>query len=559
MREHFVVTLVAGLLLSFALLPAALGQANPEELLPIEQGLVEPLAQDVGDFSLRVFPDRPSVDHLRPPVPMDVFLQLKEEARFSKAEEVAPLSSEDQTGLVVPESLTINRSYAGLDRPSNPNNPSPPDTTLAKSGFRVLQAVNRTVQLRQPGGGVLDTQDLTAFFGATTTGGFGQLFDPKVYFDRLGANFRLYVVALQKDSLSPRGSRIWLAVSRSSNPNNLSSSSWCRYQINALRDAGTSLESWADYPGLGGGKDALVVTTNQFTFGNSFTYALVWAIDKEPLADNAGSCPSLSYSVFQPESTSGNFDTFTLQPADHVTAPSSFSGTTNPAYLVSTHWSTGNTYRIWRLRNVASGSPSLQVVDWSSGFTYGLQPDAPQNGSTPNVDTGDNRVTQVSARGDQLWSVHATVCNVGGGGNESCVRMAQFDVSQTGGGLPSVSPGEQVTINGANGEFFYFPGIAVNNSRTMGVALQKAGTSSFLSVAYWVKAYLVKVLVIPQNFLTGNCVQQPEPGFTTTRSGDYTGAQTNPNDQVSFWLSGEAARNLSGSCLWATQIVQITP
>jgi hypothetical protein len=117
-----------------------------------------------------------------------------------------------------------------------------PDTIVAKSPTRVMEAVNSAVRLFDTAGNVLGTRDLNSFFGAPVLGGpaldfAGRLFDPKVYYDRNARNPRVYIVALQ---VSGRGnnvqldniSRMWVAVSRSPDPANLTTD-WCRYNINA--------------------------------------------------------------------------------------------------------------------------------------------------------------------------------------------------------------------------------------------------------------------------------------------------------------------------------------
>lgn len=538
-----------------------LGPPQVEETFPLEQRVVPPKEETEGDFVAKAVPQEPPGPHILVPVPPEEYARLKREARTK------PTAVRGQSLPVVRtegtvEALSVLNSYAGLNLLSSVNNASPPDTILAKSGFRVLQAVNRSLRLHRPFGAVLDTEDLNVFFGASTTEGL--LFDPKAYFDRLGANFRLYVVALQRcnpqsafgsdrcpSPASTRLSKIWLAVSRAPNPNNLDPASWCRYEIDSLQNRGTGDESWADYPGLGGGKDALVVSANNFRWARSYDRAYVYAIDKEPLANNAGSCPTLSYSLFPATTSTDDFGFFTLQPADHTTAPSSGSGTTNPAYLVSTEFGQSNVYHVWRVKNVAT-TPSLERVSLSTGLTYDIAPQSTQNGSSPLLDTGGPRTTQVSARGDQVWAVHGTLCNVGGGANESCIAMAQFDVSPGGGAWATLR--QLFTIGGDNGDFYYWPGIAIDSSRNQGMLFQYSGSSDYLSAAYIIQPYLLKVLVLPTTLIGGTC-RHPTVG----RTGDYVGAQVNPNDLASFWFSAEANQLLSGSCNWVTQIQQIAP
>jgi hypothetical protein len=457
-----------------------------------------------------------------------------------------------------PEALAAaSTSFVGLDRPSAANNGFvffPPDTIVAKSVTRVLEAANSAVRLFDTVGNVIETRDLNTFFAASTTNGL--LFDPKVYFDQNAANRRFYVVALQKKGSSDRSgvSRIWLAVSRSLDPPDLNPANWCRYNINGKRNAGTSLSSWADYPGLGVGADALVISANQFRFSdNSFTFAIVRVLNKLIAANNDSSCPSIPLFTFQPSGVAGDASTFTLQPVQHYTSPSSFSGTTNPAYLLSTVFGTSATYRVWQVRNVGGGSPTLRVVNVTGSYVYGVQPDAPQSGSSLLLDTGDNRMTQAAGVGDAISGVHGTLCNINGGASESCVRFVRISVGQNGSSL-TASINQQQTFGGGAGVFYFWPGIAVNGVEETAVAFHRSSGASYLSSYWTIKALASTTFEAASPITDGTCAQT-----ISNRTGDYIGAQTDPSDSNTFWLAGERATTINGSCQWQTQIIAVTP
>ncbi|HEV8307288.1 MAG TPA: hypothetical protein VGW35_06430, partial [Methylomirabilota bacterium] len=291
-------------------------------------------------------------------------------------------------------------SFLGLNRPAAANSGFvfvPPDPIVGKSRARVLEAANSAVRLHTTTGAVLDTRSLNVFFGVAPAGSSGLLFDPKVYFDRLGANPRFYVVALEMRT-SPRVSRIHVAVSRSADPVNLAPASWCRYAIDGRRNAGTTRDSWADYEGLGVGVDKLVITANQFTFAsNTFTFAIIRVLNKLVLANNGAACPALPFVfTFQPSAAAGNGAVFTLQPTQHALAPASAPGVSNPVYIINTIFGTNIVYRVWRVRNLFP--VSLQgPVTVQGNFLYGNPPNARQRGSALLLDTGDNRITQASS------------------------------------------------------------------------------------------------------------------------------------------------------------------
>jgi hypothetical protein len=55
---------------------------------------------------------------------------------------------------------------------------------------------------------------------------------------------------------------------------------------------------------------------------------------------------------------------------------------------------------------------------------------------------------------------------------------------------------------------------------------------------------------------TGTCA---ETLTNPDRTGDYVGAQTDPSDFHSFWLAGERATSVGGTCQWQTQIIKLVP
>ncbi|HEV8714582.1 MAG TPA: hypothetical protein VGX03_17355 [Candidatus Binatia bacterium] len=524
-----------------------LGPVVREDVAPVgdnEQGAPGALGEaPAGPHDVRI--------RHRPPVDAKKYRALKARAvshPVAQGAEVVELGPK-------PSAPRVALSFVGLDRPSAANNGNeffPPDTIVAKSNTRVLEAVNSALRLFTTTGGVLQTRDLNTFFGASLSNGF--VFDPKVYFDRSAANRRFYVVALQSDFLSV--SRIWLALSRSPDPASLNAANWCRYNIDGRRNVGTGDASFADYPGLGVGADALVISTNQFRFfEETFTFTIVRAFNKLVAANNASSCPTIPSFIFQPSNTVGDVTTFTLQPVQHYTSPSSFRGTTNPAYLLSTHYGSSAIYRVWQVRNVGGSSPTLCIKNVSGSFTYGLQPDAPQKNSSLLLDTGDNRVTQAAGVSNALSGVHGTLCQLGRDANESCVRVVRIIVGQSESGALTARISQQTTFGGGNGVFYFRPGIAVNAREQTAVDFHRSSSSTFLSSVWAVKNHLETArFVSPSALTTGTCPQE-----RSNRTGDYIGAQTDPANFTSFWLAGERATTIAGECQWQTQIIKVDP
>lgn len=464
-----------------------------------------------------------------------------------------PVPGGPDSGALVP---SVTASFAGLNRQTGANNGVafvPPDTILGKSRTRAIEAVNSGIRLFDNSGGVLGTRDLNAFFGAATANGL--LFDPKVYFDRNATNPRVYVVALQQTgrgnaSLADNVSRMWVAVSRSPNPSNLTTN-WCRYNIDARSEIGAATESWGDYPGIGAGQDSFSMTINNFAFSNdAFRFARIHVWDKNIASNNAGSCPSIPRFVFQPSATAGNFGLFTIQPAQHYTSPSSIAGTTNPAYYLSTTRGTSSDYHVHRIRNVAGGSPTYTRVTLSS-IGYGIPPSGTQPGTAALIDSGDNRMLQVAGIGDTVVGQLTTVCNFSAAPNEACTLTPRVSVGFGGGGVLTASIPENTFSGFGDNIYVHHPSIATDTVLRSGSTWQFNGNAFSLSSAAMIKNVNAGWTGV-QTYAPGSCAY---PFF---RSGDYSGAQLAPN-LASFWLAGEQAITIGGTCQWQTRIVKLVP
>jgi hypothetical protein len=533
--------------------------ATAKDILPVSEEVLAPVSDTAIEKKIGAPEtlEEPPV-HGLPFVDANTYKVLKARAQTNAASQ-AEAVLESPLG---PEPLVpaVTTSFVGLDQANAGGGFSrPPDTIVGKSNTRVLEAVNSSLRLFTTVGGVLATKTLNTFFSAAVPQ--GTLADPKVYYDRNAANRRFYVVALQESGTTDATgiSRIWLAVSRSSDPANLEPANWCRYTIDSKRNAGTAYSSAADYTGLGVGADKLVISTNQFRFTNrTFTFAIIRVFNKLIAANNAAACPGLPVFTFQPSNVLGDGGIFTLQPAQHYTNPSSFTGTSNPVYLVNSivglSNGTSDAYRVWRVRNLAP--MTLQGTTIAGNFVNSLPPNAPQEGSTILLDTGDTRVTQVAGRGDLISAVHSTGCVVGGPPTVSCVRHMRFSVGQSAAGTLTAIINEQNVFGyglvGGTGTFIFWPGVAVNNVGQTAIAYHRnRNTAGIRFLSSLVTLRTGAANVAPFFITSGTCAQP------FTRTGDYIGAQTDPSDFLSFWLAGERATLVTGTCKWQTQIIKL--
>jgi hypothetical protein len=570
-----------GLIVGMVVVAGSAAAQAGEERRPVAEEVLKPItvkrsvvpaSAEARRAALKRLLERPLMTPLgraNSPENLDFKKRVASDPRVQAADQALDFSGPTaQAAASVTESFRgINIFEAGVFRGNTAFFRVPPDPQVAASPQRVVHVVNVAIRMFNRQGGAIQRLDLNDFFGTPIgENGIRILFDPKVIFDVNAANKRFYVVALETTAGTPppNRSRIHLAVSRSPNPANLNPGNWCFYNVNAVRDSGTSLESWADFPGLGAGADALVITANQFTFADFFfTHSVIRAIRKLPLSNNANGCPSPRLFTFEASEEVGDIVTgFTVQPVQHLTSPSSFPGTSKPTYLINSIFSAATSvpqrdYFVYRLRNVATSSPTLSRTTVTGNFAYFIPPNVPQDNEFGTIITNADDMLEAAGVGDAFWAGHSTACGFPSG-NVTCARVIRVRVGQSPGGALRAAITQQSTF-GAPDEFLWMPGIAVNRDETVAVPFHFASpdrTNNNLST-WWAVKNLNETAFRPLRPLTTGVCQQ-----VVFRTGDYSGAETDPVDLKSFWLSGERARRIpefGNDCLWETRIIRVTP
>lgn len=439
-------------------------------------------------------------------------------------------------------SATLLESFDGLDKITAAHQGRrffPADTHVAAGPTRVLEVSNVGVRLSDRDGEGALVRSLNDFFGDPSG---PVLFDPKVYFDRLSGRFLL--VALSRDE-EARKSGIHVSVSRSDAPQGLEApAEWCNYRLNGRRGS-----SWADYPGLGANERWLVVSVNNFRFSGGFNSVFLYALSKPDLVDNAAECPSLSFHRFKVRRDARGNRAFTLQPAQHYTASEEPS---SPFYLVSTRFARSDDYVVWRLLDNPGAKPTLAKVTVDGGALYDFLPFAPQKGGDV-LDTGDQRMMQVAARDGRLWAVHATGCAIRGAPNETCIRAVEI--------VPDGAGAEVTFLDtfGRDRVYLWWPGIAVNERGDVVTAFQRSAARRRLETGYSFKRPAAADFGPLKRLKRGTCpLDDFNEDLEANRTGDYVGAQTDPLDDVSFWIAGQYPAEIPGSgCEWKTRIGRV--
>ena len=307
---------------------------------------------------------------------------------------------------------------------------------------------------------------------------------------------------------------------------------------------------------MSGGWRSAETTSSSSIKGGAFFNVYFFVVDKVSLVDNTASCPGLTLFVFKAPREANGVRAFTVQPAQHYTK-SDLPG--DPLFMVSAVFGTSTSYGLWQLTtgntSVTAAKPSLSRISLT-GDLFSIPPNARQKGGGVRLDTGDNRMMQAAFRDGELWATHATGCNLGTGPNDSCVRVLKITPGGTSVSLaPSGTIDFQETV-GRRNEFFWWPGIAVNKLGDIVVVFQRSSRRLFLGTAYnGKKAQATKTDAVV-SLAKGKCKLQDIDSNGRNRTGDYVGAQTDPLDDLSFWIAGEFSKRVKGlkGCNWATQI-----
>ncbi|MFQ5742015.1 MAG: hypothetical protein ACE5HV_00320 [Acidobacteriota bacterium] len=530
-------------------------QLNRQILLPDEETTIAPCCPSGPEYDR--FPPVPTREIASPPPgrPVDdrTYQRLKELAGFDPnvpdGRDAGTAEDGEAPGLIeeliVPLAPDKRSQFNGVNQEKGGG--FPPDTNIAVGPGHLLEAVNFVFRLSTKANGNALFQTFNDHFG-TSSKAF--LFDPKVYYDPISERF--FVVVLELDDAKDK-SFIYLSVSRDREPSSLASG-WCNYKFSSKRK-----RAYADYPQLGMNEKWLAIGTNNFKFsGGFFERSHLWVIDKTELVDNASGCPQLSLFKFTAATDADGELAFNVQPAQHYT-DTGLPGDT--LFLVSTPFSSSDVYVLWRLQSsspaaggrAAKTKPTLSRSNLAA-TPFSLPPLAAQKGKGVPLDSGDTRVMQqVVFRDNKLWFAFATGCNLGGGGNESCIRVARI--------IPDAAAGTvdfEDTFGAGKNNHIWWPGLAVNQRGDVVVVFQRSGKKTFLSVAYnGMKKGASKFDTI--KFLArGKCSSQAIGGGGFNRTGDYVGAQPDPSNNRQFWIAGEFSKRFGSHCDWFTKIAKVS-
>ncbi len=405
----------------------------------------------------------------------------------------------------------------------------PPDSELAVGPDHIIAVVNVAFEIYDKlGNSLMGPTTFSSFFAGTPGCSNTGVFDPNVIYDEEADRFIL--------GIDGNGTDYCIAATTGSDP----TGNWNRYGF-----ATNVNGNFFDYPHAGVGLDAIYMGANMF--GQvSFAEARVWAMDKVALyAGNPMAVVSKS---------TGNDGT--PQPMNlHGFAQGTWP-TGGPHYIITDGAFDGSNYRLYSW-NDPFGANTFGPVGYvdldaeeAQPFAAGFPVDAPQMGSSRNIQGNDWRVQDAEYRNGKIWMSHTLSCNPGGG-TVNCVRWAQIDPT----GPTVLNSG----VLGTNNEYRIFPDVAVNECDDMAIGYTKTSGSMYPGV--YVSGR--ESGDAPGTLQAETLVKAGEVPYTSFESsgayrwGDYSGMTIDPDGQT-FWYLGEYSKQTGAGTKWGDYIASFS-
>jgi hypothetical protein len=430
----------------------------------------------------------------------------------------------------------------------------PPDQGLCVGNGFVVEPVNSAFTIYRRNGSVV-----TGPFNVNVLFDEGLLeftSDPRCYFDKPTHTWFAIILFISADNTEARTD---IAVNSSGDP----TTPWTVYHLEATDDgtSGTPVHvgcpCFGDQPLLGIDRENVYISTNEFSIlGPQANGAQIYAVSKHDLIKGAA---SVHFVQFENLTIAGDL-AFSVQPA--ITVPGDDSG--DAEYFLESIDPTGtfdNRVGVWALtrqEEVSEGGiPTLSSLVITSEV-FGVPPNAVQEGSTSQLNTGDDRMQQVQFIDGQLWGELNTALTLPGDPTQLAAN-AWFHIR------PRVRHNQisdaDITRQGyvaSPGNFVFYPAIQATPNGGAAMVFTLSGANFFGSAAYARLSEDGKSFGPIKIVAPGSGPYDPNAG----RWGDYSWAVADP-DGKGVWLATEympplARQTADGLRNWGTRVFEVS-
>ena len=403
----------------------------------------------------------------------------------------------------------------------------PPDPELAVGPSHVVAVVNVALEIYDKSGNtILGPTTFASFMSANPNcppaSAARGVFDPNALYDEEADRYMVGIDA--------SGSFYCIAVSATSDPTGL----WHVYAI----PTPTPASLFFDYPHAGVGQDAIYMGGNMFDCLIScdfliigFSHSRIWAFDKAQMY--AGAALS-NIATAQLSTTQATPQPLNLHGFASGTWPSG-----GPHYFL-TSGATIDDLVVNSWTNPFDGSNGtigvLSSIDLlaATGVSVGIPVDVPQ-ATGDDVQANDTRPQDFEYRNGFGWTTMAVSCNPGSG-SVNCVRWAQIDLSDG-----SVA---DAGVYASDGEYLFFPDLAVDDCGNMAVGYSKSSPSLYPGIYYTGRQVgdPAGTLQVEDTLRLGEIEYTSFETTPPRRFGDYTEMTIDPNG-TTFWYLGEYSKD----------------
>lgn len=443
-----------------------------------------------------------------PPVEFNSSLQKAALNIYVEDKSVNKLTQQDTLGYPI-----LLKNFEGF----NHKNSIPPDPYLAVGPNHIIGIVNSEFGIWDKNGNSLKLIDANQWYRSLLSG--VSAFDPKVSYDHF-AN-RWIMVWLHVDDKTQEAYFL-LSVSDDDNP----LGEWSNWAIPSHMLGDSTTTNWADYQGVGFDKDAIYITSQQWSFAGSFQYQLIRIIPKTQLLDNqAGPVTWLDlYDIRTPKAT--GFKVFGIRPT--VT----YDSTSSKYYFGYT--SSGSSSYFYYFELVKNETTFFDtLIGYRTTIpSYLRAPDANQlgGGSMPIEAEGSQLRFEPIVKDNTIWSVFSVANPTDN--NYSALYYLAVDLN-TGGIV-------QNEILGSVGYWYFYPTIAVDKDYNVGISFSRSGDTEYAGAYFLGKPFEKSLGDYPSQILQkgkSNYVEDYNSG--RNRWGDYNGIWLDPVNQNNFWMNVE--------------------
>lgn len=400
---------------------------------------------------------------------------------------------------------------------------TPPDPELAVGPNHIIAVVNVAFEIYNKSGVPLAGPiTFSSFFSGTPGCSNTAVFDPNVLYDEQADRF---ILGIDGD-----GTDYCVAATTGSDP----LGTWNSYGFQT-----NYASAFFDYPHAGVGVEAIFMGSNQFggTLPGSFE-GRVFAMDKTALY-NGTTMAVASIST----GSDGTPQPMNLHGFGDGTWPSS-----GPHYIMTEVFDGAN-HTLWSWSDPFGANVLTRVNDLNlntaTGVTAGMPLDVPQSGGD-DVQGNDWRGLDTEYRNGKIWITNTIACNPGSG-TVNCIRWAKIN--------PVTATVMDAGVYASNGEYRFFPDLAVNQCGDMAIGYTKSSTTMFPSI--WItgreSSDPAGTLQAETEMKAGEITYSAFDS-APRRWGDYTGMTIDP-DGKTFWYLGEYSKDTGiSSGRWGTYI-----